>query len=502
MSKILVLFSFWAFLSPLCIWSFVSLADEATSTTDSADPYEQNLYETYTNYYSKKVSAQEWNNITNNKDTYTIQPKDTLWDISKVLFDDSNYWPKLWSVNPAVANPHLIQPQDILGFVHGTEGTPPYLTMVQKGGAKGSLPQGVGSGQQNQALVRKKSPPVIQIPGSLPPLYSRKTNKQDIDFDIPLSQPKLPAPVSFVPYYMTASPESVAGQVADKKDYGSWFHVGQMVLLEMRESVSLGQKFTVVNNMGKLYSSTLGVRGPFGYQQQVQGEVEIVGRVPDSFDLYEARVTKALNPLSVQSFVVSTKLMEFNHNPTNLAGSGSAQIIGVPTMFSDEKYLASPSDFVYLNRGRGSGLSVGQMYDVTANLSIKTRTRKHGYSIKIGEVKIIHAEDRFATGLVMSMQNAIHVGDYIKPLSQGLSMEKSSTNFIDDDTKVELEPQAQESDDDFSDFEEDQDFNPENNSSSFEEDQALQTPTPTPPPQNKDPLEIDTDDDDVFEAFE
>ena len=44
----------------------------------------------------------------------------------------------------------------------------------------------------------------------------------------------------------------IVGRVADKKDYGSWFHVGQSVLLEMREPVNPGQKLTIINDMDKL----------------------------------------------------------------------------------------------------------------------------------------------------------------------------------------------------------------------------------------------------------
>ena len=453
--------------------------ENPVATPSLTDEYEQNLYETYTQYYSKKVSAEEWNNIAGNKDTYTIQDKDTLWDISKMLFNDSHYWPKLWSVNPSLGNPHLIQPQDILGFVHGTEGSPPHLTMVQKGG--GADQQGFMQRPGFQALGKKK--PVIQIPASLPPLYLSKRPQEKINWDID-SSPTVPQVAeSFLPYYMTSEPLSAVGKVADKKDYGSWFHVGQSVLLEMREPVNPGQRLTIINDMGKLYSSTLGVRGPFGYQQQVQGEVEVVGRVPDSFDLYEARVTKSLNPLSLKAFVVGHRLIEFSHKPTDISGTGSAQIIGVPTLFEDEKKLVSPSDFVYLNRGKGSGLSVGQMYQIRANLDIPRKNPPHGYNIKVGEIKIVHAEDRFATGLVTAMQNAIHVGDYIGPLNEGLSTQKDYDPFLDDDFEEEKggAPSAS-GDDDFREF----------------EDADAVTAQKEP----EEAIEPDLDDEDVFEAFE
>ncbi|MEY4064451.1 MAG: hypothetical protein RIR26_659 [Pseudomonadota bacterium] len=41
---------------------------------------------------------------------YTIQPGDTLWDISDQLLDDPFWWPRLWVLNPEVEDPDLIEP--------------------------------------------------------------------------------------------------------------------------------------------------------------------------------------------------------------------------------------------------------------------------------------------------------------------------------------------------------------------------------------------------------
>lgn len=41
---------------------------------------------------------------------YIIRKGDTLWGISQRFLKDPHYWPSLWSNNPAITNPHLIQP--------------------------------------------------------------------------------------------------------------------------------------------------------------------------------------------------------------------------------------------------------------------------------------------------------------------------------------------------------------------------------------------------------
>ena len=45
---------------------------------------------------------------------YTVKEGDTLWDISETFFGDPFTWPNLWKKNPAIANPHLIFPGDVI----------------------------------------------------------------------------------------------------------------------------------------------------------------------------------------------------------------------------------------------------------------------------------------------------------------------------------------------------------------------------------------------------
>ena len=51
----------------------------------------------------------------NAPDTYTVKPRDTLWDISKMYLRSPWRWPALWGMNlEQVRNPHLIYPGQLL----------------------------------------------------------------------------------------------------------------------------------------------------------------------------------------------------------------------------------------------------------------------------------------------------------------------------------------------------------------------------------------------------
>ena len=45
---------------------------------------------------------------------YTVRRGDTLWDITGRYYGNPWYWPRVWSYNPEVTNPHWIYPLDRL----------------------------------------------------------------------------------------------------------------------------------------------------------------------------------------------------------------------------------------------------------------------------------------------------------------------------------------------------------------------------------------------------
>jgi hypothetical protein len=45
---------------------------------------------------------------------HVVRRGDTLWDICFLYFNDPWQWPKIWSYNPQITNPHWIYPGDLV----------------------------------------------------------------------------------------------------------------------------------------------------------------------------------------------------------------------------------------------------------------------------------------------------------------------------------------------------------------------------------------------------
>jgi hypothetical protein len=72
-------------------------------------------------------------------EVYTVKEGDTLWDITKRFYNDPWYWPKVWSYNPEITNPHWIYPLDRIRLA-------PAIEVTQVAQPVPGFPEGPGGG--------------------------------------------------------------------------------------------------------------------------------------------------------------------------------------------------------------------------------------------------------------------------------------------------------------------------------------------------------------------
>ena len=58
-----------------------------------------------------------------------VAPGDTLWEIAQAFLGNPYYWPRLWSINDYITNPHWIYPGNRIVFRMGSLIEPPSVEL-------------------------------------------------------------------------------------------------------------------------------------------------------------------------------------------------------------------------------------------------------------------------------------------------------------------------------------------------------------------------------------
>ena len=101
-------------------------------------------------FVKDKVSKEDWEKVleSSNRATYIVQKDDWLFKIARKLFGSGFYYPKIWSLNDYITNPHEIEPGMVLVFDTGDMESLPAVKVGKFAGGKVSgevLPEGFTS---------------------------------------------------------------------------------------------------------------------------------------------------------------------------------------------------------------------------------------------------------------------------------------------------------------------------------------------------------------------
>ncbi len=330
---------------------------------------------------------------------YTVVPGDTLWDISERFLKSPWYWPKVWSLNPQITNPHLIYPGNIISFRGSGEIVVPGTEMT--GMTEGDESEEIGETDEASRTGRTlDSTPqdykdYVKLGGRYRP--ERFTNIDDTLFDVTLTGfiadfdwDKLGTVVgAFEPKEMMAQGDSVYVKLGNKK-----FAPGDKVeFIQEHEKIKHPITKKVV-----------------GKNVIVHAYGKVVDVTPD--DVATVRITKSFLPVirgirirTFQPLPSQIKLKENADAPQAfiVAGEGLHENYG-------ESYL------VYLDKGSDDGLEVGNMLAVYRRGDGLDELQKPAKESElpwepIGEVVIINLSEKTAVAMITKSIIALIPGD-------------------------------------------------------------------------------------------
>lgn len=346
---------------------------------------------------------------------YTVQRGDTLYGISSTLFGDPDFWPKIWSLNSKITNPHIIERGQIIYFVGGTSYTPPTVGMsVLK-------PESYTYGNH---FLSPEIPPEsfskgpIELPGSLPNLF-RLNEVADESSELESISAGVRAALTAVrtveltSEITNSSPTSV-GNIDRVFTGAKYAVVGDLVYIKVFSGAEVGDELSIYRTR----PSWLPLRGILPLKANL---VEWLGKL---------RIKSAAEGGYVAEVVYANSIIQLGENlalrelrsvdlPDKIEDdilkssiSGKAKIIGSHKIAGAT--VVGEYQIVYLNSGSSAGIESGRVYPLYTNFGETGVSKPDSFVPKrIGYVKIASVETGVSTGVVFNLISEVQVDQKI-----------------------------------------------------------------------------------------
>jgi LysM domain-containing protein len=307
---------------------------------------------------------------------HVVRRGDTLWDICWFYFNDPWQWPKIWSYNPQITNPHWIYPGDLVRLL--PRGV--FAQQEPEGGGQGS---GAGSGSATQ--------PTDVVP---PPQRSTQVGIKQ---------------TAFVEKSDLDKSSAIDGSVDEKVLLGN----GDSVYLSYPpgKPPKVGEKYSIYQPGNPVASGNTDV----GAYVHVLGTVEVVSVKQDK----RARgVIVEANQEIERGAKVGPLLTTFRTVPP-VPPKVNAQGTVVAMLTYDQ--LVGQGEVVFIDLGRRSGVEVGnRMFVVRRGDALpRTMNGQTGQDDRkfparaLGEIVIVDVGDRISVGLVTLSVQEMNIGDLV-----------------------------------------------------------------------------------------
>ena len=445
--------------------------------------FERRMNEIYKSSYSVEVSDEQWLDYVGSlsQRSYQISGGDTLWDLSIIFFGDGLFWPKIWSYNQSLTNPHLLTVGQNIQFFSGSVDEPPGVLVradapdfedapeisanVPKGFkvVKNDDEESQASEQnkdkvipkiskQKQARLRSrlypgapKIPPPRELEKpvlkNLPTAFTNdntfdasKYNENGISFD-------LRPPVRVNPLFVVSSflfggdfrEYPRVGRLVESENNSKLVGLNQQVYIRSKEKLQIGERFTV---MGRQYPFDR--NGYVGDVIQYQGSLEITDILKDN--MFRGVVVNSISGIKGSPWIsreeIPTLDDDFAGRPTDL----KLQIIGGGG--DNGTRFFRQSDVIFIGGGSSKGLRVGDILGVYKRRDIRYRgTQVVKSPTPIGHIKIYRSEPDMATGFVINSTDVIVPGDETgaPTIVEAITTQSEKNDLNDLETDLDLD---------------------------------------------------------------
>ncbi len=339
-------------------------------------------------------------------ENYVIQRGDTLWDLSGKFLDSPWYWPKLWSYNPQIENPHWIYPGNPLRLAPAGAEAPVRVATAA------SVPDDVAAPTEIDDLTRGN----IDRPQQLDEADAVTVGGI---YKIGGVRPKGPAVLrnSFV----TADQLDASGTVVAAFEEKMILVTGDRIYARFKDpsAVKVGDRFSIYRTDGQIVHPV--TNRPVGWKTVVLASARVTavdpGRATSLVITYVNDGVERGDKLAPGTDQVRRPLFT---RPNRSALDG--YVIGVqPAIVTG----AAEFNVVYLDKGKADGVDVGNTFEVVRSgdpfvepIDRPLNNPRLPREV-IGHVVVFDAQDRASSAYVRRSITEVLVGDHVEMRPSG-----------------------------------------------------------------------------------
>jgi hypothetical protein len=306
-------------------------------------------------------------------ETHVVQKGDTLWDLSARYYRNAWGWPKLWSYNPQITNPHWIYPGDLIRLLAPGEPV-----------AAGTTPP--APGPTGEPAPRMSAPP-------------RRTG-------FTLRQ------TGFVEEHELAESGRIVGSKEEKKMLAT-LDEAYVVFPKDKQQPRVGDRFTIYHPTRQVKHPVSGKK--LGWMVEIFGEGEV--RALTGGGVARVLITNSLNPVW-RGYIVGPLRRQFKTVPPRVAQVDASGVV-VATL--RPQMLIGSDEVVFLDRGKNDHVEVGNRLLVTRRGDGDQPVLHEGPvddprfpREDIAEVLVVDVGEQVSTGLVTRSLKETIVGDRVE----------------------------------------------------------------------------------------
>ncbi len=273
-------------------------------------------------------------------EVHTVVKGDTLWDLSQRYLGTPWYWPKVWSYNPEIANPHWIYPGNLVRFGPAGEEVPTQIE-VGSGTAGKNGPSSSDDEVSPGEMVSEADLEKVHVSGKIG--YQPHSNQTHVN------------QVGFV----TSKELDESGHIDSSFSERDMLSAPDTVYLSFKNhgSAKVGDRYVVFKTLAQVDHPITGAH--FGFVTQFLGSVKVLtlsdGLVTavlvDSWD--EIRRGDLIGPYGEQL----SKAVSPRPNERELTGFVAASL-------TPDLWLLGEHHLVVVDRGSADGVQVGNTFTV------------------------------------------------------------------------------------------------------------------------------------------